>query len=322
MLDGPFVLRDGLDAPGRYPIGAAVAEVAANLREQAATGAVTEDYVNGCLGHLGKFERFAAAHGVVEVAGVTPNLALFWILAPRADGKPYSANTHYLRRSVIWAWFETMRVLGITDANPARVVDLPKRPTRTLASARDQQVALMRASARRRINDTSTPVLLALSISCATPAEQVGIDLLDVDVENRRIWVDCGGYRPNARWLPLLDDWCAQVVYEQVDAVRNQTDGSVDGVPLLIGRFGDRLTTSQVGKRIRDLSRVTGADKDGDVSVEGLREWGALKVWSESGSLETVAQRLGMASLDAVAHLVGYDWRSHADQAPAHRRLI
>lgn len=55
--------------------------------------------------------------------------------------------------------------------------------------------------------------------------------------------------------------------------------------------------------------------------AESIREWLAARVFAQTGSLEAVAVRLGMSSLDTAAHLVGYDWVKTltADQPPAHR---
>jgi len=47
--------------------------------------------------------------------------------------------------------------------------------------------------------------------------------------------------------------------------------------------------------------------------LESLREWLAAKVFAETGRVEAVAARLGMASLDAAAHLVGYNWTREFD---------
>ena len=84
----------------------------------------------------------------------------------------------------------------------------------------------------------------------------------------------------------------------------------------------DRQSSSGGGVLITDLMKRAGLWEKGVTRVESIREWLAADIFEETGSIEQIAVRLGMASLDAAAHLVGYDWQtalSCPDPAPAHR---
>ena len=76
------------------------------------------------------------------------------------------------------------------------------------------------------------------------------------------------------------------------------------------------------GMIILRLLKFARVHQPGVTRAESIREWLALQVYAETGSLEEVARRLGMSSLDGAAHVVGHNWLTtdaHDRQPPAHR---
>ena len=50
--------------------------------------------------------------------------------------------------------------------------------------------------------------------------------------------------------------------------------------------------------------------------MASINEYVAARVFAETGRVEAVAARLGLARLDVAAHLVGYDWRASFNPDP------
>lgn len=325
--DGFFRLREGIDSAGCYPVDNAVVEVFTDWERQVIDGDIAGDTVAYYRGGVSDLAGFATHHAVIAVGEMTPNFLLAWCRSPVRGGVGPSINTMYWRRSIAKAFFETCGLLGITDANPARLVVLPARPGRLVSACSDEQVALLKNAARVRINETRTPAMLALQMSGVTPTEQASLTVNDVDLPQRRVWVHDGGYRSTERWVPLFDVWCAQAVSAHVAALR-ESFGDTCGDESFLRRPKDRERTSviqpgAVSMALTSLLRRAGVYQPGMIRVESIREWVALKVWEQTDSVEAVAVRLGMSSLDAAAHIIGYDWRSAdptTDVPPSHRR--
>ena len=71
------------------------------------------------------------------------------------------------RRSAARSFFETAFRLGLTDANPAKVIELPDRSDRYVHALTDAQIVQIQRVARTRLSDTRTPAAFALVMSGA-----------------------------------------------------------------------------------------------------------------------------------------------------------
>jgi hypothetical protein len=75
------------------------------------------------------------------------------------------------------------------------------------------------------------------------------------------------------------------------------------------------MTTNQM--LVRALAKAGLGASDG-VRPSSIHEYVANRVYAETGSMEAVAVRCGLRSLDAAARLVTVDWRTaHETPAPA-----
>lgn len=323
---GPFLLRDGLSAPGDLPFAAALPLVLADWERQRANGtigAVTTMYEVQLRGLSAVLARI----GQPLVRDITPNTLLMWIKMPRADGTPPTRMSLGARRSAVRTFFQTSFCLGLTDANPAKVVELPNRSDRYVHPLTYGQLLHLQRCARTRLDDTRTPAALALVMSGAGTGEIPFLTVADVDLPNRRVWVHGGGFRFRDRWIHLEDDWCVAAIARRVEAVREDpANADIDDPWLVYRPHLTRPTTDRqaasIGPVITDLLKTGGVHEPGVIRAESIREWLAARVFAETGSVEAVALRLGMASLDSAAHIVGYDWVENltADEAPTHRR--
>lgn len=327
--DGPFRLREGLNAPGDLPFGEALALVAEDWARQTANGTisvVTEHYARELRGLAVVLARL----GIPLVRDVDPNTLLMWIKMPRQDGQPpLPRGSMGMRRAAARAFFQTAFCLGLHDSNPAKVVELPRRDDRYVNAFRDEQIAHLKRVARGRIDDTRNPAILALVMCGAATGEVPFCTVRDVDLANRRVWVHDGGYRQRDRWIPLDDDWCLDAVERRVRDVLADPSSHGMSDPWLVYRPHPtdpsiKGQKASAGVMLTNLLKRAGIYEPGVVRVESIREWLAARVFHETGSIEAVAVRLGMSSLDAAAHIVGVDWVAErtVDGPPAHRVVV
>lgn len=325
---GPFFLREGMTAPGDMPFVDALDLVLVDWQRQVEGSTIGGDIIDNYTSYLRGLGRLMAARGLALVSDLSVNFLLMWCLMPQeSSGEPASENTSRLRRSAARSFFETAKGLGITDANPAKSVEFPTRSDRYVKALSDEQVRQLQRVARMSVDDSRTPAALAMVMSGATTKEISFVTAADVDVPNRRVWVHNGGYRQYDRWVALHDDWCVTAVQRRLNDVQANSAATNNGDPWLVyqPRLGQPTKDRQDsagGMIILRLLKFARVHQPGVNRAESIREWLAANVYADTGSLEEVARRLGMSSLDATAHLVGHNWLTtdgHDRQPPAHR---
>lgn len=326
---GPFRLRDGLSAPGQFPFDEALELVLSDWNRQVEAGGISRGIIEHYGSYLRGLGRLMATRGLSLVGDLSVNFLLMWCLMPtESTGERASENTSRLRRSAARSFFETAKGLGIIDANPAKSVEFPSRSERYVCAFTDEQITQLQQHSRTTLDDTRTPAALALVMSGATTTELSFVTLADVDLPHGRVWVHDGGYRQRDRWIALYDDWCVAAVRLRVADLGAGSAGTA-GDPWLVylprpGKPSADRQGSAGGMIILRLLKFARVHQPGVTRAESLREWLAAQVFTETGSLEEVARRLGMSSLDAAAHLVGHDWLAPTGQdldrqPPAHR---
>lgn len=330
--DGPFLLRDGLSGPGAMPLWQAYDIVCADWDRQLAAGTVSDllirDYKRKTRGLFSTAEQ----QGCVLVRDITTNLIWTWMRSadPRDPNAGPTFRTLSLRRSCARGFFITAHRLGITDVNPAKSIELTSKSERYVRPFTDDEIQILKQVSRFRVDETRMPAALALCLSGATANDVAMASVADVDLENKRMWLHDGGYRQRDRWVPLYDDWCVTAVQKRVsDLVATaDVDGGEPGGELWLfyRAHATKPTPTRQGsaaqQRLSELLQKARVWEPGVTRLESIREWLALKVWESTGSVEEVACRLGMSSLDAAAHLVGYVWTDHhgiPDPPPSHR---
>lgn len=307
-----FSLRTGLVEKGALPFSTAVALVTADWDRQVAEGRIDGIALRGYRDDLARLERLMGALGLHEVRHIDYDLLLRWIHSPGTDGNAPSENTTYRRRSSARVFFETAHCLGITDTNPAKSVHLEQRSDRYVHAYTDTEIGHLQATARFTLTETVTPCALALVMSGSSTREAGYVTVRDVDMERGIYWSHGGGYRWRERWLPFADDWCRDAVSLRIRALTILHGPAAADRWLVFNPKSDTFTEHSQnmvgGNKITALLKKARLHRQGVTRAESIREWLAQSIFAETGSLEEVAARLGMRSLDAAAHIVGYDW--------------
>lgn len=323
---GRFALRAGLTAPGEMPLADALALVVADWERQVAAGTISVEVIRGYKQALASMVRFLPARfGVTLVREVAPNHLFEWMRAPKPDGTEVTTNTRYGRRSAARGFFLTCICLGIAEMNPAESIIETERDERYVCALTDPQVEQLCRCAPFTLTETKTPAALALVMLGAGTRECAFVRVMDVDLEAGRVWVHDGGERFAPRWLPIDNDWTRDALAARITALRERiTDPAELAVATLAyepsGRGQDTpgKRQSAISQTLTNLMKKARVYREGENRVESIREWVAARVFADTSSVEAVAQRLGMASLDAAAHIVGYDWvAKHRIDAPA-----
>lgn len=321
--DGPFVLADGLAAPGAVRLTAAVEQVAAELTRQAAAGTIGKDSAYQAARCAQQFASYAAARGVVLLADVGHDEVEMFVHAPhaRVPGSVESSavGTKHSRRSALRLMFKTCRALGLDDRDPAADIVLPPRQERVARPLTDDEMQRCQDASFRTTTETRLPCALALAMSGAMPSEAMAMTVEDVWPEHRRALAHDGPNLAPARWLEL-GDWAAEQIARRVDDLA-RTPPRWSYVPLdrprglvYVPRVADerRVRKQRTSDAVLLVLRLAGLD-DPEIRPTSVLEWFAAKVYERTGSVEHVAARLGLVSLDAAASILGLDWRGLYD---------
>lgn len=316
---GRFALRPSLSAPGEMPLAEALVLVEADWQRQAAAGTVSHEVVRCYVRDARSLVKYLPKRfGISAVREVTPNHVFEWMRVPKADGTPVSTNTRYGRRSAARAFFLTCICLGIFDVNPAESIAETERQSRYVHPLTDEQVKQLCRNAPFTLTETKTPAALALMLLGAGSRETAFVRVCDVDLVNDRVWVHDGGERFTPRWLPIDHDWARRALTARVKAL---AEAVVEPDALAVAtvayergrkRSADSPDNRQaaISRTLTELMHKARVYRAGENRVESIREWAAARAFAQTSSVEAVAQRLGMASLDAAAHILGYDWVS------------
>lgn len=334
---GPFVLRAGLSAPGAVPLGDALTLVIADWDGQGASGGVDPETARVHGSYLRGFIGFCQALGAAAVADINSQMVCDWLSAPSPrDGARPTVPVMDFRRSTVRTFFTTMYRLGLTDANPAAGVHVAPKPSRVVAPLTDSEVQALKDAADwdvlkgRRADQfesgtSKSATAVALALLGAQGGEVGAVRVRDVDELKQAVWLHSGGDRHVDRWVPMDDPWCFRVLSERRaflwrEASR-RTPAPIQAewldTPLCYSPSKrSNLKSTEVSRR-----RAAGATilsqamahanvlRPGRNRVGSIADYVAIRVFRETKSVEAVAIRLGLTSLDTAADIVRYDWR-------------
>jgi integrase/recombinase XerC len=314
---GRFALRPGLTSSGEMPLADALVLVEADWDRQLAAGTISDDVIRCYKRDCRSLVKYAAKRfGRELVRDLAVNDLVVWMATPKPDGSQVTNNTRRGRLSAAKAFFKTCTCLGIYDLNPAESIAETERQARYVCRLTDDQMDQLRRCAPFTLAETKTPAALALMMLGAGSREAAYVRVRDIDFTHGRVWVHDGGERFAPRWLPIDDDWARQALASRVTALAEKHTDPVELAAATVAYERSRKRgadtplnrQSAISRTLSKLMTKARVHRAGENRVESIREWVAFRVFSETKSVEAVAERLGMASLDAAAHIVGYDW--------------
>lgn len=238
---------------------------------------------------------------------------------PGGAPEPVAVGTKHSRRSALRSIFKTCRAQGLDDRDPAADIVLPPRQERIARPLTDDEMQRCQDASFRTTTETRLPCALALAMSGALPSEAVQMTVEDVWPEHRRARAHDGASLAPPRWLKL-GNWAAEQVARRVDDLdRTPPRWAYERLDRPRGLvYAPRLDPEQRTRKQRTsdavllVLRLAGLD-DPEIRPTSVTEWFAAKVYEETSSIEHVAARVGLVSLDAAASMLGLDWRGLYD---------
>lgn len=261
--------------------------------------------------------------GAVLLRDVDQDVVEMFVNSPHSrwpGGVPEAAalGTKHSRRSAMRLIFKTCRVLGLDDRDPAVDIVLPPRQERAARPLTDDEMQRCQDAWFRTTAETRLPCALALAMSGAMPSEAAAMSVEDVWPEHRRALAHGGASVAPPRWLEL-GDWAAEQAARRVDHLartpRRQFEPADRPRGLVYASrlaAEDRTRKQRTSDAVLTVLRLVGLD-DPEIRPTSVTEWFAAKVYEQTGSVEHVAARLGLVSLDTAANIVGLDWRGLYD---------
>lgn len=318
-VQGRFRLANGVDAPGAIGLAGAFALIVADWQRQAQIQQVTPQAVTFYIEKNTALVAYATAKGCQTLADLTQPVIYTWMRTRKTDdpAASISNNTLYSRRSAARALFTTAMCLGLHDQDPTRAIEISKRSPKFVHPVTAGEVGQLKLCAAYRIGETKVPATLALSLCCAASGESPYVTVRDVDLTNRLVWLDSTSPITRSRWVPIDDDWCLTALAARIAALTRDTDPDLLAERPLVydltsGEDTANKRSSATATALTKLMQTARVYRKGVTRAESIREYVAVQTYAATGSVEAVAARLGMSSLDAAAHIVGHDW------VPAH----
>lgn len=327
--DDAFVLAGGLAGPGAIPVDAVIELVIDAWMENAlATNYSQLTLIKYCH-DARQFAAFCLAHGAGLLADVDRDLCAKFVhsepvggrhLPALADGLP-AYGTQVGRKTTLRNVFTSCFRLGLTDTNPGREVPTLGRSTRLFRPLTDDEVERCKVAAMQRTRDARLPALLAVALGGATLAEAPFVEVGDVAVADRLLYLPGMGRRTMPRWVPL-DDWQMGVIAHRIDRLetKHRDDPDWRQRPLVYNGqpYADhQMKVAQViTGNMRRILDVAGLPKDQGYAARCVLQYAAQKVYRETGSVDAVAVRCGLKSLESAAKLIDCDWRARWELHP------
>lgn len=321
VLSGPFRLASFLTAPGDIELTDAFARVSAEWDRQVKTGTVSPIIVQQYKDHIRFFHKFLASLQYTHLDQVEMPLVYRWMVSPKVNGGEPGRSLQRNRLNAISGMFSTAILLGLHDLNPAQAINMPESKKRYVYPLTAAEVQHLKDNAAWRLRadedgrstaESKAPAALALLLCGANSAEASKVRVTDLRLSERLVWVHGGGVRSRDRWLPIDDDWCHEALDQRALVVSGARDFD-ERRPICYDGSGNG--TAAVTTMLTKLMRETGVYKEGVNRLESVRDYAAARIFATTGSIEQVAARMGLFSLDIAAHIVGYDWLSATEPA-------
>lgn len=252
---------------------------------------------------LGSIDEISAAH-VSQFIRAS-------ISSPAGRQSPSVATMH-LRRSALRLFYRMLRQLGLCDGDPTIDVALPPRSSLAVRPLTDDEIVVCRSYSLQTLTATRQPAAWALAEATARTSEIHHILVSDLDFTNSRVWIH-GSSKAEPRW-GSLSDWGAIQLARRVGSL----DTVITNDPAVAYEGHGSEESGQVSSCIAIAETLTraGIGKEPDVRPGSVVAWAGRKAFEQTGSIEEVARRLGMRSLDRAARFIGWGWKAEpSDEA-------
>jgi integrase/recombinase XerC len=225
------------------------------------------------------------------------------ISKPVGPQRPSVATMH-LRRSALRLYFRTLRQIGMAVGDPTQDLVLPARSCLAVRPLTDDEIVVCRSFSLQTLTATRQPAAWALAEATARTSEIPHIVVSELDFTNRRVWIH-GSSKAEARW-GSLSDWGATQVARRLDSLKSVVRDN----PAVAyeGRGSEESAQASSCIAIAETLMRAGIGREPDVRPGSVVAWAGRRIFEETASIEEVARRLGIRSLDRAARFIGWGW--------------
>lgn len=250
----------------------------------------------------GRFSTFLLnGFDVEQIETVTAEQVELFVRAKVAGEMPALATQH-LRRSTLRLLFRIARMEFGCEGDPTMDLVLLPRSSLSARALTEEEVAIGRSYSLHTLTATRQPAAWALGEATATTGELPHITVDDLDLDNvngPRVWLH-GSRKRVARW-GFLDDWGAAQLERRASKVKS-------GHLIYMAGGGEESAQRSCCKAINDTLVRAGLAGEPDVRPSSLVAWAGVVALEETGTIDGVARRLGIRSLDAAARFIDFKW--------------
>lgn len=273
----------------------------AHLREHDANRGIDQKPVYEVIARFGEFVEKGL--GIHWMEGVGSGDVQLFVDSCRPNGSMPTYAIRRARRRSLRLAFRVGLQLQIVRFDATRGVELGPSPSVRARPLTDDEIALGRRHSFNSLQDLRRPIAWALAEATARTTEIGVVRVRDVDLERGTVQLPgCSSTDPR---LARLSDWgCTQL------GRRLEHDPGPDG-PLVVWRRPPRNLRSASAQAMAETLMAAGINAP-DVRPLSVAAWAGRCRLKDGASIDEVARQLGMRSLDQVALLVGFDWRSLA----------
>jgi len=225
------------------------------------------------------------------------------ISKPVGPQRPSVATMH-LRRSALRLYFRTLRQIGVAVGDPTQDLVLPPRSCLAVRPLTDDEIVVCRSFSLQTLTATRQPAAWALAEATARTSEIPHIVVSDLDLPGGRVWIH-GSSKAEARW-GFLSDWGATQLARRIGGLKNVPED--DPVVAYEGRGSEESAQASSCIAITETLMRAGIGREPDVRPGSVVAWAGRRIFEKTGSIEEVARRLGIRSLDRAARFIGWGW--------------
>src|SRR5438128_8843241 len=190
------------------------------------------------------------------------------------------------------------------SGDPTQDLVLPPRSCLPVRPLTDDEIVVCRSFSLQTLTATRQPAAWALAEATARTSEIPHIVVSDLDFMNRRVWIH-GSSKAEARW-GFLSDWGATQLARRIGSLKNVA--VEDPAVAYEGRGSEESAQASSCIAIAETLMRAGIGREPDVRPGSVVAWAGRRVFEETASIEEVARRLGIRSLDRAARFIGWGW--------------
>lgn len=223
----------------------------------------------------------------------------------RRDGSPTTYSARRTRRMALGLAFRAGRELGIIRGDPTLGVRVGLPASVSARALTDEEIELGRSYAMSSVRNMRRTIAWALAEATALTGEMGFVQVNDVEPSSGRVWL-AGSAWTEPRW-GYFTRWGLDEVTRRLERSSEPTESLIVWTRAPKRQRDAKTLRSACGQAIRETMKAAGLNAQA-VNPRSIVAWAGKRLLDEGSSIDEVARRLGMRSLDQAAQFVDFDW--------------